>query len=114
MDEQQFCSCMDACQRCAQQCDECVAACLQETDTAALATCIALATDCAEFCRLAVAMMQRQSHFSAEVCRVCAEICDFCAVECDRHDHELCRRCANECAACCEECRQLTLAVIRA
>ena len=65
-----------------------------------------------EFCRTAAAFMHRESHLSAEICRVCAEICDVCAAECERHHHEHCQLCAQECHACGEECRRMTMAMI--
>ena len=114
MDYEQFFSCIDACLRCAQECDRCAEACRCEPRSAELADCIRLNLDCAEFCRTAASLMSRESHFSGEVCRVCAEICDVCAADCQRHEHEHCQRSAAECHECGEECRRMTMAVIRA
>ena len=114
MDHEQYISCVDTCLRCARECDRSAEACRREPVSDHLTECIALNLDCAEFCRTAAAIISRESHFSGEVCRVCAEICDVCAAECRRHEHEHCQRCAVECHECADECRRMTMAVIRA
>ncbi len=112
MDCEQFQTCMDACDRCAAQCEHWADTWRHEPHTESIADCISLAQDCAEFCRMAVAMMRRESHFTAEICRVGAEICDVCAAQAARHEHAACQQLASECRACAEECRRLTMAVI--
>lgn len=47
--QQQHQSCIEACNDCADACDMCAAACLQEQDVKAMARCIALDIDCANF-----------------------------------------------------------------
>ncbi len=114
MDREYYQYCMDACGRCAERCELCVDAWREVSPGDEMADCIALALDCAQFCQMAVTMMQRESHFSAEVCRVCAEICDVCAAQVAENENPACQELAAECQACAEECRRLTMAVIRA
>jgi hypothetical protein len=50
MTHQQYQSCIEACVACAQECEHCANACLQEKDVAKIAECIRLDRDCAEIC----------------------------------------------------------------
>ena len=54
MQNQNFQSCIDACNDCADACDMCISACLKEDDVKMMARCIALDIDCAQLCRLLV------------------------------------------------------------
>ena len=100
-------SCIEACHKCATECDHCAIACVNEPDPKPLARCIALDLDCADMCRLASALMSRDSEFAPAFCGDCAEVCDACATECEKHDMEHCRRCAETCRRCAEECRRM-------
>lgn len=73
--QQQYQSCIDACNACADACDMCSTACLQEDDVKMMARCIALDMDCAQICRLAAAFMARGSEFAGALCQLCAQIC---------------------------------------
>lgn len=107
MNQQQFESCITACNQCAAACDYCAASCLKEQDVKAMARCIALDMDCAELCRSAAAFMARGSEFAESICKACAEICDACAQECAKHKMDHCQRCAQACRRCAEECRSM-------
>ncbi len=54
--QQQYQSCIAACNACADACDICSAACLHEDDIKMMARCVALDTDCAQICRTAAAL----------------------------------------------------------
>ncbi len=69
-------SCIDACSKCAQICEECFNMCLQEVDVKARANCIKTLQDCAEICSTAACYMSRGSGSIKEICNVCATICD--------------------------------------
>lgn len=45
---QQYETCIEACNDCADACDMCAAACLQEEDVKMVTRCIALDVDCAQ------------------------------------------------------------------
>jgi hypothetical protein len=112
MTHHEYQPCIDACVRCAQECEHCAAACLNESDVGMLAECIRLDRDCAELCWAAAGFMSRGSRFVIDLCRVCGEACDACAAECDKHEHEHCHRCAAACRTCAEECYRMAGAVI--
>lgn len=107
MNQQQFASCIEACNACANACDMCASACLKENDVTAMAACIALDIDCADMCRLAAGAMARASQFAAAQCQLCADICDACADECAQHQAPHCQQCAQACRRCAEECRRM-------
>ena len=107
MAHEQYKSCIDACNQCAEVCDYCEAACLKEREVAKLARCIQLDIDCAELCRMAVSYMSRESDYAADVCELCAVLCDACARECAGHSMRHCQDCAASCKRCADECRRV-------
>jgi len=107
MAQQQFESCIDACNACADACDFCAASCLKENDVKAMARCIALDMDCAAICRTAAAFMARDSEFAMAICQTCADICDACGDECAKHQMAHCQTCAQVCRRCADECRRM-------
>ena len=100
-------SCIEACIRCAQECEHCASTCLREADVKKMAECIRLDDDCGSICWSAAAFMSRGSQFAEEICRVCAEICDACGAECRKHKVDHCQTCAEACERCAEECRRM-------
>lgn len=110
MSHQEFASCIEACVRCAQECEHCATACLDEQNVAKMARCIRLDMDCAEVCWSASAFMSRGSKFAHDYCRLCAEICEACGEECRKHEHDHCQSCADACEHCAEECRRMSVA----
>lgn len=107
MAHEQFQSCIDACIRCAEECELCANACLDERNIQKLAECIRLDRDCAAICWLAASLMSGNSRFAHDICRVCAEICDSCGMECAKHELDHCQKCAHECQRCADECRKM-------
>lgn len=107
MIQQQFESCIEACNACALACDNCASACLQEADVKKMADCIALDIDCAQICRLAAGFMGRGSPLAATVCQACAEVCDACGDECAKYPMQHCQDCAQACRRCAGECRRM-------
>lgn len=107
MEHARYAECIDACNACANACDRCTAACLAEEDVKMMARCIALDIDCAQLCRLAVAVMARGGEAAGAICAACADVCERCASECGRHDAGHCQECAAACRRCAELCRQM-------
>jgi hypothetical protein len=108
MAHDQYSASIEACNACADECDHCATACLQEKDVAMLARCIRLDMDCAQICRLAAGYMARDSELAIDICQVCAAVCDACAEECEKHGHmDHCQACAEACRRCAEECRRM-------
>jgi hypothetical protein len=107
MAHQQNLSCIKACNDCADLCDHCAGACLNEGNATEMARCIALDIDCATICRLAASYMARGSDFAMELCQVCAAVCEACGEECAKHSAQHCKDCAEACRKCAEECRSM-------
>jgi len=99
--------CLEACNACADACDHCADACLGERDLQALAECIRLDLDCSALCRLAAALIAKDSRFAKELCLLCAKACEACAAECGKHDMDHCRACAEACRRCADECKRM-------
>jgi len=108
MADQQFASCIEACNQCAVACHHCATACLQEQDVKALARCIVLDLDCAAICELAAGAMARNSECAERICALCGTICQICGEECARHPIDHCRQCADACRRCADECRRMS------
>lgn len=107
MPHHQFQACIEACNTCAAACSHCAMSCLQEAHVQHMRRCIQLDIDCAEFCRMAAAVMSRGSEFAEKICAVCADICEACARECGQHANEHCQACAEACRLCAQECRKM-------
>ncbi|WP_456256723.1 four-helix bundle copper-binding protein (plasmid) [Pseudomonas iridis] len=96
--------CIAACLSCATACETCASSCLQEDDVQMMSGCIAQDRDCADLCRLAAALMARNSPRAADICKLCAEACKACAEECAKHAHDHCQACAKACSECAQAC----------
>lgn len=104
MHRSQYKAGIEACESCANACDHCTAACLQEVDVKRMARCIALTIDCAAICRLAAGAMARDSEMVRNICKACADICEACANECRKFDTPHCKECADACMRCAKLC----------
>jgi hypothetical protein len=107
MAQQQFQSCIDACNACADACDFCAMSCLQEPDTKVMGRCIALDIDCAQICRLVAGYLARGSELSRTICQACQEVCEDCRDECAQYQMSHCKECAQACQLCAQECQRM-------
>lgn len=101
---------LDALNRCAEECNHCATACLDEQDVKMLSRCIKLDIDCADICQLAAAYVARGSEHVQHLLKECADICEACAAECEKHaahGMEHCRTCAEACRRCAEACTNM-------
>jgi hypothetical protein len=90
---------------CADACNRCSTACLEEQDVKMMKECIRLDMDCAQICQLTAAFISRGSDHAGHLIKECAEICSKCAKECAKHkDMEHCAICAELCKKCAEAC----------
>lgn len=96
--------CINACNDCAVACLYCASECLKEVEPNMMASCIALDIECADFCRMAVSSIARNSIHMKAICATCKEACQNCATECGKHDMECCKNCAETCKRCAELC----------
>ncbi len=90
---------------CADACNNCSTACLEEKDIQMMVACIRLDMDCAQICQVTAAFISRNSDHAKHLMKECAEICSKCANECSKHKHmEHCKKCAEACKRCAEAC----------
>jgi hypothetical protein len=91
---------------CAIACEQCMSACLEESDVTTMAHCIELDRDCAEICFLSAKLLMRDSEIAHQYLKICEEACRLCAEECSMHEHEHCKRCAEQCRRCQQACHE--------
>jgi hypothetical protein len=89
---------------CADQCEACYKACLNEKNVDKLKHCIALDQECYEVCMLTGKFLEKGTQNADKYLKHCAEICTACAEECEKHHHGHCQKCAAECRKCAEMC----------
>jgi hypothetical protein len=106
MSHEKYAAAVRACAGCAISCDHCAIASLRSDDVNSMSRCVSLAIDCAQLCRVAGALMTRDSPFVDAICQVCADACDVCSAECARRPESHCRECAQQCRRCAEACRR--------
>jgi hypothetical protein len=107
MPHEKYQSCIDACNDCSAQCEQCASACLDEDMVQELTRCIKLDLDCALICTMTAKLMSRDSEEATHICQHCAEVCRRCAEECRKHDMSHCRQCAEACERCADECEKM-------
>jgi len=91
---------------CANACNYCTTACLEEEDVTMMAACIKLDIDCAAICHLTAAFIARGSVHGIHLLKECAELCGLCATECEKHAHlQHCKDCAEACRTCEKACK---------
>ncbi|HUR30806.1 MAG TPA: four-helix bundle copper-binding protein [Saprospiraceae bacterium] len=103
-------ACIEACLRCAAECQQCATFCLKEDNPASMAKCIQLDLECSAICYATAQLMSLGSDQVPAISKICADICELCARECDRHEVDHCQKCAVQCRACEEECRKMEFA----
>jgi hypothetical protein len=99
-------ACIEACIRCATECEACVSSSQAEGGTSVAERRARLSLDCASACRMA-AVLLGERRFAFEGCRLCATVCDACAAECERQSRDDLRQCAVACRACADACRRI-------
>ena len=68
---------------------------------------VTLTIDCQDFCKLAAALLARESDMMGHACSACAEVCRACAAECKEHNDPQMRECGEACLACEQACRTM-------
>ncbi|WKZ87530.1 four-helix bundle copper-binding protein [Ralstonia pickettii] len=99
-----FASVIQALQACEAACTHCATEFGKNGHAEAMARCIGVCTDCAEYCALTRKFLERNSEFAELLLEDCAEICSQCAEECDHHGQGHCSACATACRACLDAC----------
>lgn len=102
---------LQALHNCADACNHCATACLNEKDVQMLTRCIKLDIDCARMCQLTASFVAGDSERAQHLMKECAELCEACANECEKHSKmEHCRQCAEACHHCAEVCSHMEAA----
>ena len=107
---QQYQTCIDACNNCAECCEACCTECMSNTEMAGMmGRCMMMCRDCADMCRMASMMMARGSEYVKQMCNMCADMCEACAMECEKMGGkmEICKQCAEMCRMCAQECHNM-------
>ena len=72
---QQYQTCIDACNNCAECCEACCTECMSNAEMAGMmGRCMMMCRDCADMCRMASMMMARGSELQNK-CAICVQIC---------------------------------------
>jgi hypothetical protein len=90
---------------CKATCEYCANACLDESNLAAMVSCIRLDTVCATVCGATASVLNVSYGNADPLVNYCIEICRECAEECEKHEHEHCQLCARNCRACMDACK---------
>ena len=101
--------CLAACTKCAEVCNETFHHCFSHLKDGHQehAQALRLTIDCQDFCKLAAALIARESDVMGHACTACAEVCRTCADECKEHDDPQMKECADACLACERACREM-------
>ena len=92
---------------CAEACNFCADACLEEENVAHMISCIRTDRVCAEVCSSTAKILSMSYGPIDELLRFCVNVCSRCADECSQHDHEHCKNCAIACTECKEACEKI-------
>lgn len=95
---------------CADECNRCYNACLENERTEELLRALRLCRDCSRICRTASDFVSSESELADEILKACAKACRLCAESCSNHEeHEQeCKPCAEICRECEEACNTYT------
>ncbi len=104
--------CIEACQRCHDQCLTDVQRSLTLGADHAAPAHVALLIDCARVCATTAELMLTGSRFHRSMCGVCAQVCEGCAQQCEMLG-EL-DDCARACRDCAQRCEQMGLGAAEA
>ncbi|MGK7392905.1 MAG: four-helix bundle copper-binding protein [Candidatus Cyclobacteriaceae bacterium M2_1C_046] len=91
---------------CADECNHCYNACMENERTEKLLRSLRLCRDCSRMCRTASDFVSSGSELADQVVKLCAEACRLCAESCaqDKEHEQECKACADICRECEEAC----------
>ncbi|HAH48364.1 four-helix bundle copper-binding protein [Gimesia sp.] len=97
-------SCIDACLKCATDCEFCLDAMINKESHNDCPHCC---RECVDICLYTAQALARNSKYSSQISQLCAEICTWCAEQCEAHEHYHCQACAASCRKCAAECKEV-------
>ncbi len=102
MPQRRYKSAIEACGRCAQECEH-----YASEFAGSIGNCVRLCVDTAQLCRTTASFLSRGSQFTPAITKLCAEVCQACAMECEKAPDALLGECAAICRNCAEECLKI-------
>lgn len=103
---------LEACLKCATECNRCYGECLKNNTGGNKHNCITTCKDCADICLLTASLVARNSKYANDLIAVCSKVCKECSETCkqscegENSCSVECLTCANTCAECAEICKQ--------
>ena len=91
---------------CADECNRCYNACMENERTETLLRSLRLCRDCSKICRTTSDLVSSSSELAQRLVDTCAEACRLCADSCasDKEHESECKTCAETCRKCEEAC----------
>jgi len=91
---------------CANYCNHCADACLEEDHIQMMVTCIRYDHMCAEVCSSLAKLLSINvpSQKLTALVEYCKNLCESCAEECSSHEAQHCQNCAAACKRCVDVC----------
>lgn len=111
--EENLKSCLDACLKCAYQCNQCYKTCLENNRAQYAQECISSCRDCADICSFTASLIQRGSVYANELIAVCEKACKQCAEICNKSCSSeagcstKCHFCVTTCKECADACETI-------
>ncbi|MDF2890392.1 MAG: hypothetical protein K0R80_759 [Clostridia bacterium] len=97
-------ACIDSCIKCAQACNKCFRASLENDDINDMKEALSILVDCAEICYVTAAYMSKGTDLFAGLCSSCAELCERCANICEAYEDLHCQASVKACRQCAADC----------
>ncbi|PBQ30324.1 hypothetical protein CNR22_00625 [Sphingobacteriaceae bacterium] len=66
--------------------------------------CLDLCRDCEKLCEVTFMYVNRRSHYSKKILKLCSEVCHKCADELLKHFSPLAKDCIEMCRFCAQQC----------
>ena len=103
MSHQHYLSEIQACVRCAQECDH-----FAHEFAGNFGSIVRLCHDTAELCWTTAKFLSESSPLFPDICQLCAKACTLCADECEKSPDLQLAHCAEVCRECAEHCERLS------
>ncbi len=104
-------SSLEACLKCAAECNQCYDSCLKNNTGSDKKNCIATCRDCADICLFTASLISRNSNYAKDFVAICEKTCRQCADICKNSckDNQACgvecKSCSDASLECAETCK---------
>jgi hypothetical protein len=107
MEHAEFGTCIEACRRCAEECEDWSKKTSHGAQAGKRPEFITLTADCGQLCRTTAGFLERESQFIDEICATLAQVCDAVVEAGERRSESTSQRCLEACRDCANECRRV-------